>query len=79
MSRLLEDKDRVVYDYVMEHLGHVGLKHRANRIDFHMDVDDEIRFQVYMQLEDGREFQLQAKDLNELMYKIYGENEVPSL
>jgi len=79
MSGVLEEKDRVVYDYVMEHLGFVGKKHGANRIDFHMDIDDEIKFQVYIQLEDGREYQFQAKDLKELMHKIYGENEVPSL
>ena len=79
MSRVLEEKDRVVYNYVMEHLGYVGAKFGTRRIDFHMDVDDEIKFQVYMQLEDGREYQFQAKDINELMYKLYGDREVPNL
>lgn len=80
MSGLLKEQDRVEYEYLMEHLAYVGELHGANRIDFNMHVDDDRpRYQVYMMMGDGSEYQFQAYTMKEFMYKVYGENEVPNL
>lgn len=77
---VLRTNDKVITSYVEAHLRHLGDLHDAERIDFNYSLTEERpKFEVYFKISDGREFQLQAETLNELMYKFYGENEVPDL
>ena len=84
MSGLLKgkppEKDRIIYEYIEEHLGYMGNRLNAERVDFNYSLTSERpKFEVYFKLYDGREFQFQAETLDEFMHKMYGDNPVPNL
>jgi len=69
-----------IENYMGEHLQYMVDKLDANKGElFVSKVPERPKYEVYIELKDGRAFQFQCMNLREFMINMYGDNPIPNL
>ena len=69
-----------IENYMGEHLQFMVDKLDATKGELYISVIPERpKYEVYIELKDGRAFQFQCSNLKEFMINMYGNNPIPNL